>query len=89
MDTQRDFNEYFHKDRGATFKELRKQIYKPLFSHLVAKEKARLSQQEKVETVAFTPPIMSDEIVRHQVSKVHSMEQVCDENDSASVCANT
>jgi hypothetical protein len=76
LDTQRDFNEYFHEDRGATFKELRKIIYQPLFTHLAEKEQSRLAQQEKVETVAFTPPVMSDELIVHKSDKIHSIEQV-------------
>lgn len=76
-DTNRDFNEYHHADRGATFKQLRKQIYQPLFQHLQAKEKARLAEQEKFETVAFTPPVMSDEVIMRMPDKIQTIEQVC------------
>lgn len=76
LETNRDFNEFHHADRGATFKTLRKQIYQPLFAHLQAKEKARLAEQEKFDTVAFTPPVMSDEVIMRLPDKIQTIEQV-------------
>jgi len=74
--SQIDFNEYFHKDHGITFRDMKKKIYRPLAEYIELKEVERTrAQKAEIKTVAFTPPLVADEIVHHKAVRTNFIEQ--------------